>query len=86
MGNFALFGATGGKLFVQGGGGDRFGVRNTGALAVVEGVGEFACEYMVNGTVLLGEFGMGFGNGMRAVMRINTTLRVTWNNYIPKTV
>ncbi|MGB1361034.1 MAG: glutamate synthase-related protein [Alphaproteobacteria bacterium] len=65
VGNFALFGATGGKLFVGGGGGDRFAVRNTGALAVVEGVGDFACEYMVNGTFLnLGEFGKGFGNGM----------------------
>ena len=65
VGNFALFGATGGKVFVNGAGGDRFAVRNTGALAVVEGVGDFGCEYMVNGTVMnLGDFGKGFGNGM----------------------
>ncbi|WP_072575790.1 glutamate synthase-related protein [Suttonella ornithocola] len=65
LGNFALFGATGGELFVQGGAGDRFGVRNSGAVAVVEGVGDFACEYMTNGTVInLGGYGKGFGNGM----------------------
>ena len=65
VGNFALFGATGGKVFINGGAGDRFAVRNTGALAVVEGIGDFGCEYMVNGTVMnLGEFGKGFGNGM----------------------
>lgn len=65
IGNFALFGATGGRLFVEGEAGDRFAVRNSGATAVVEGVGEFACEYMTNGAVLnIGEFGKGFGNGM----------------------
>ncbi|WP_241387188.1 glutamate synthase-related protein [Rhodococcus sp. CH91] len=65
IGNFALFGATGGRLFVEGEAGDRFAVRNSGAMAVVEGVGEFACEYMTNGAVLnIGEFGKGFGNGM----------------------
>jgi glutamate synthase (NADPH/NADH) large chain len=65
IGNFALFGATGGKLFVEGEAGDRFAVRNSGAMAVVEGVGDFACEYMTNGSVLnLGPFGKGFCNGM----------------------
>ncbi|MEN0000865.1 MAG: glutamate synthase-related protein [Pseudomonadota bacterium] len=65
IGNFALFGATGGRTFIQGQAGDRFAVRNSGATAVVEGVGDFACEYMTNGTVLnLGHFDMGFGNGM----------------------
>lgn len=65
LGNFALFGATGGELFVQGEAGDRFGVRNSGAVAVVEGVGDFACEYMTNGTIInLGAYGKGFGNGM----------------------
>ena len=65
IGNFALFGATGGRLFVQGQAGDRFAVRNSGATAVVEGVGDFCCEYMTNGAVLnLGSFGKGFGNGM----------------------
>ncbi|MGZ8239197.1 MAG: glutamate synthase-related protein, partial [Methylobacter sp.] len=52
IGNFALFGATGGKAFINGEAGDRFAVRNSGAMAVVEGVGDFACEYMTNGAVL----------------------------------
>ncbi|MBO1902553.1 glutamate synthase large subunit [Leucobacter weissii] len=65
IGNFALFGATGGRTFVAGDAGDRFAVRNSGATAVVEGVGDFACEYMTNGAVLnLGGFGTGLGNGM----------------------
>ena len=65
IGNFALFGATGGRLFVEGEAGDRFAVRNSGATAVVEGLGEFGCEYMTNGAVLnLGAFGKGLGNGM----------------------
>ncbi|GGZ03597.1 glutamate synthase-related protein [Streptomyces poonensis] len=65
IGNFALFGATGGRTLVQGEAGDRFAVRNSGATAVVEGVGDFGCEYMTGGTVLnLGGFGKGLGNGM----------------------
>ncbi len=65
IGNFALFGASGGKVFINGEGGDRFAVRNSGAMAVVEGVGDFGCEYMINGTVLnLGGFGKGFCTGM----------------------
>ena len=65
IGNFALFGATGGRCYVNGEAGDRFAVRNSGALAVVEGVGDFFCEYMTSGTILnLGSFGKGWGNGM----------------------
>ncbi len=65
IGNFALFGATGGQVFINGEAGDRFAVRNSGAMAVVEGVGDFACEYMTNGSVLnIGGFGKGFCNGM----------------------
>ena len=65
IGNFALFGATGGKAFINGEAGDRFAVRNSGAMAVVEGVGDFGCEYMTNGAVLnIGTFGKGFCNGM----------------------
>ncbi|MEU1293463.1 glutamate synthase-related protein [Streptomyces sp. NPDC005840] len=65
VGNFALFGATGGRTFVQGEAGDRFAVRNSGATAVVEGLGDFGCEYMTGGAVLnLGGFGKGLGNGM----------------------
>lgn len=65
IGNFALFGASGGKTFINGEAGDRFAVRNSGAMAVVEGVGDFACEYMINGAVLnLGGFGKGYCTGM----------------------
>ncbi|MFW0797443.1 glutamate synthase-related protein [Gordonia sp. CPCC 205515] len=65
IGNFALFGATGGRLFVDGEAGDRFAVRNSGATAVVEGLCDFGCEYMTNGAVLnLGGYGKGLGNGM----------------------
>jgi glutamate synthase (NADPH/NADH) large chain len=69
VGNFACFGATGGFAFFAGEAGDRFAVRNSGITAVVEGVGEFGCEYMTNGTVVnLGACGMGFGNGMSGGM------------------
>ena len=65
IGNFALFGATGGRTFIEGQAGDRFAVRNSGATAVVEGVGDFCAEYMTNGAVLnLGAFSAGYGNGM----------------------
>ena len=65
IGNFALFGATGGRVFIEGQAGDRFAVRNSGSTAVVEGVGDFCAEYMTNGAVLnLGAFAKGFGNGM----------------------
>ncbi|SDM34194.1 glutamate synthase (NADPH) large subunit [Geoalkalibacter ferrihydriticus] len=65
IGNTCLYGATGGKLFVAGSAGERFAVRNSGALAVVEGTGDHACEYMTGGTVvILGETGINFGAGM----------------------
>ena len=65
VGNTALYGATGGKLFCAGSAGERFAVRNSGAVAVVEGVGDHGCEYMTAGTVVvLGEIGLNFGAGM----------------------
>jgi glutamate synthase (ferredoxin) len=65
LGNTALYGATGGELFCAGRAGERFAVRNSGATAVVEGVGEHACEYMTSGTVVvLGDFGRNVGAGM----------------------
>ncbi|MDT8442866.1 MAG: glutamate synthase large subunit [Desulfuromonadales bacterium] len=65
IGNTCLYGATGGKLFAAGVAGERFAVRNSGALACVEGVGDHACEYMTGGTVvILGETGINFGAGM----------------------
>ena len=52
-GNTALYGATGGKLFVSGGVGERFAVRNSGATAVIEGAGDHCCEYMTGGQVVV---------------------------------
>jgi glutamate synthase (NADPH) large chain len=64
-GNVALYGATGGRAFFSGRAGERFAVRNSGALAVVEGVGEHGCEYMTGGVVvILGPTGQNFGAGM----------------------
>src|SRR6266700_3889628 len=64
-GNTVLYGATSGQLFIAGRGGERFGVRNSGALAVVEGVGQHGCEYMTGGVALiLGPLGLNFGSGM----------------------
>ena len=65
VGNTCLYGATGGEFFAAGRAGERFGVRNSGALAVVEGVGDHGCEYMTGGTiVVLGRTGLNFGAGM----------------------
>lgn len=65
VGNTVLYGATGGTLFAAGRAGQRFAVRNSGARAVVEGVGEHACEYMTGGVVVvLGRVGRNFGAGM----------------------
>jgi glutamate synthase domain-containing protein 2/glutamate synthase domain-containing protein 1/glutamate synthase domain-containing protein 3 len=65
VGNTALYGATGGKLFCAGSAGERFAVRNSGAVAVIEGLGDHGCEYMTAGTVVvLGEVGLNFGAGM----------------------
>lgn len=64
-GNTCLYGATGGKLFISGSVGERFAVRNSGALAIVEGTGDNACEYMTGGVaVILGKTGINFGAGM----------------------
>jgi glutamate synthase domain-containing protein 3 len=65
VGNTVLYGATGGRVFAAGRAGERFCVRNSGATAVVEGVGDHGCEYMTGGMVLvLGETGRNFGAGM----------------------
>jgi glutamate synthase (NADPH/NADH) large chain len=65
LGNVALYGATAGRMFAAGRAGERFCVRNSGATAVVEGVGDHACEYMTGGVaVILGEIGVNFGAGM----------------------
>jgi glutamate synthase (NADPH/NADH) large chain len=65
LGNVALYGATAGRMFAAGRAGERFAVRNSGVTAVVEGVGDHACEYMTGGLVaILGEIGINFGAGM----------------------
>ncbi|MCH8105141.1 MAG: glutamate synthase large subunit [Proteobacteria bacterium] len=65
IGNTCLYGATGGKLLAAGLAGERFAVRNSGANAVVEGVGDHACEYMTGGIItILGNTGVNFGAGM----------------------
>jgi glutamate synthase (NADPH/NADH) large chain/glutamate synthase (ferredoxin) len=65
VGNTVLYGATGGELFINGRAGERFCVRNSGATAICEGVGDHGCEYMTNGlAIVLGITGKNFGAGM----------------------
>jgi glutamate synthase (NADPH) large chain len=65
VGNVVLYGATSGEAFLNGIAGERFAVRNSGAIAVVEGVGDHGCEYMTNGlVVVLGSTGRNFAAGM----------------------
>jgi glutamate synthase domain-containing protein 3 len=65
LGNTALYGATSGRLFAAGAAGDRFAVRNSGAVAVIEGAGDHCCEYMTGGlVVVLGPVGKNLGAGM----------------------
>ena len=64
IGNTCLYGATGGELFAAGGAGERFAVRNSGAIAVIEGAGDHCCEYMTGGVVcVLGRTGLNFAAG-----------------------
>jgi glutamate synthase (ferredoxin) len=84
IGNVALYGATSGKAFINGIAGERFCVRNSGATAVVEGVGDHGCEYMTGGrVVVLGSFGKNFAAGMSGgiayVLDENDTLYKTMN-------
>lgn len=84
IGNVALYGATGGKVFINGMAGERFCVRNSGATAVVEGIGDHGCEYMTGGLVLiLGGVGRNFAAGMSGgiayVWDVNNTLKTNFN-------
>ncbi len=79
IGNTCLYGATGGRFYAAGRAGERFAVRNSGAHAVVEGIGDNGCEYMTGGIVtVLGETGVNFGAGMTGgfayVLDVNGTL------------
>ena len=85
VGNTCLYGATGGKMFVEGKAGERFAVRNSGATAVVEGAGDHCCEYMTGGcSLILGEVGNNFGAGMTGgvafVYDKNKNLKKNLNN------
>ena len=84
IGNVALYGATGGKAFINGVAGERFAVRNSGVTAVVEGVGDHGCEYMTGGRVaVLGKVGKNFAAGMSGgvayVLDINSDLYMNVN-------
>ena len=69
IGNTILYGATSGKLFASGQAGERFAVRNSGSLSVIEGCGAHGCEYMTGGTaIILGKVGDNFGAGMTGGM------------------
>ena len=91
IGNVALYGATGGEAFFRGVAGERFAVRNSGAHAVVEGVGDHGCEYMTRGlVVVLGKTGRNFAAGMSGgvayVLDEDGSLRValqsrTWSSW-----
>ncbi len=85
IGNCALYGATGGTLYVRGLAGDRFAVRNSGATTVVEGVGLHACEYMTNGrVVILGKASHNLGAGMTGgtLYLLNADARVVNKAYL----
>jgi len=83
IGNVALYGATGGELYIAGSAAERFAVRNSGALAVVEGIGNHGCEYMSQGTVIIiGKIGKNFGAGMTGgVVYVYTKYR-NLDNYL----
>ena len=82
-GNAILYGATGGQLFISGRVGQRFGVRNSGAIAVVEGCSAHAAEYMTGGTlVILGEIGFNFAAGMTGGKVIVLNTQKSFEQYI----
>ncbi|MSP13702.1 MAG: glutamate synthase large subunit [Chloroflexi bacterium] len=88
LGNTVLYGATGGMLLAAGRAGERFAVRNSGARAVVEGVGDHGCEYMTGGVVVvLGETGRNFGAGMTGgIAFVLDTAGVFQHRYNPELV
>ena len=85
IGNTALYGSTGGEVYINGIAGERFCVRNSAAYAVVEGIGNHGCEYMTGGiVVVLGEVGSNFGAGMSGgiayVYDKNSTFKDNFNS------
>ena len=82
IGNVALYGATSGDVYIKGMAGERFAVRNSGASAVVEGVGDHGCEYMTGGrVVILGQVGKNFAAGMSGGIAY---VRSTWDDFEKK--
>jgi glutamate synthase (ferredoxin) len=82
VGNTVLYGATSGELYVAGQAGERFAVRNSGAVSVVEGVGDHACEYMTGGVVvILGQVGINLGSGMTGGLTYLLTDYVSASSY-----
>ncbi|MBA1337384.1 MAG: glutamate synthase (NADPH/NADH) large chain [Pelagibacterales bacterium] len=83
MGNTVLYGATSGKLFASGQSGERFAVRNSGAVAVIEGCDSNGCEYMTGGSVvILGKVGDNFGAGMTGGMAFIYDPKKEFENYV----
>jgi len=86
IGNTVLYGATSGKLFASGQAGERFAVRNSGSLSVVEGCGAHGCEYMTGGTaIILGEVGDNFGAGMTGGMAFVYDKENKFENFVNPT-
>ena len=84
-GNALLYGATGGQLYISGRVGQRFGVRNSGGIAVVEGCSAHAAEYMTGGTlIILGSIGFNFGAGMTGGKVILLKTQKNFSQYISK--
>ena len=83
IGNTVLYGATSGRLYASGQTGERFAVRNSGSLAIVEGCGAHGCEYMTGGTVIiLGQVGDNFGAGMTGGIAFVYDIDNTFENYV----
>jgi len=83
IGNTVLYGATSGKLFASGQAGERFAVRNSGSLSIVEGCGAHGCEYMTGGTtIILGQVGDNFGAGMTGGMSFVYDIENNFENFV----
>ena len=83
IGNTVLYGGTSGKLYASGKAGERFAVRNSGCLAIIEGCGAHGCEYMTGGTsIILGEVGDNFGAGMTGGMAFIYDLKKNFEDFV----
>jgi glutamate synthase (NADPH/NADH) large chain len=86
IGNTVLYGATSGKLYASGQAGERFAVRNSGSLAIIEGCGAHGCEYMTGGTaIIVGQVGDNFGAGMTGGMAFVYDYKNNFENFVNPT-